>query len=237
MTDKPNVWMPPYIGDYRQGTARLTRDQHGGYLLLIMDYWDNGPPRDDDAELASIVLASPREWKALRPKLERFFTVVDGRWRHKRVHAELESWTARKARFAERAAAGGRAKAAKTRAAGRASSSLEAVLADCPSPSPLKEEGSRSPSSLQPGGRGPRAAEGAAAPPVFPEPALRAAVVEHQAGPLRLAQRRPPSGARSPTVHRRPPQPRVRPRVQAAGRARGPPRGGDQMILRPRSPV
>ena len=42
-----------HIGDYLQDTTRLSTEQQGAYLLLIMDYWTNGPLPDDDAALAS----------------------------------------------------------------------------------------------------------------------------------------------------------------------------------------
>ena len=83
--------MPIYIGKYLADTLHLSRDQHGGYLLLIFAYWRLGRPLpDDDAQLAAIVKASPREWKkSLRPILQPFFTVSDGLWRHKRIDIEL----------------------------------------------------------------------------------------------------------------------------------------------------
>lgn len=117
MTDaKPDTWMPLVIGDYLKDTQRLTTEQHGAYLLLIMSYWTEGPPLDDDEELAAITGLDARSWKKHRPKLERFFRIEDGRWRHKRVDEELERWAAKKALYTARAAAGGRAKAAKSTA-------------------------------------------------------------------------------------------------------------------------
>jgi uncharacterized protein YdaU (DUF1376 family) len=70
---------------------RLTRDQHGGYFLLILACWDGGGriPNDPD-ELAAIVKASPAEWRKLAPKLLPFFE-VDGEYLvHTRVLAEHE---------------------------------------------------------------------------------------------------------------------------------------------------
>ncbi|HYJ44039.1 MAG TPA: YdaU family protein [Xanthobacteraceae bacterium] len=83
-----NNWMPLYIGDYLRDTSRLTTEEHGAYLLLIMDYWVNGPPPDNDRQLAAIVKASPHKWKNLRKILGPFFKIREGYWRQKRIDAE-----------------------------------------------------------------------------------------------------------------------------------------------------
>lgn len=114
MTDKPDVWFPLVVGDYLKDTSRLTTEQHGAYLLLLMDYWVNGPPPDDDQALAAIVKLDARGWKKQRPAIAKYFRIADGVWRQKRSDAELKRWAEKKAKFAERAAAGGRAKAAKS---------------------------------------------------------------------------------------------------------------------------
>jgi uncharacterized protein YdaU (DUF1376 family) len=44
-----DTWMPFYVGDYLSATGRLTTEQHGAYLLILLDYWKNGPPPNDDA--------------------------------------------------------------------------------------------------------------------------------------------------------------------------------------------
>jgi uncharacterized protein YdaU (DUF1376 family) len=138
---KPDTWMPLVIGDYKKDTGRLTRDLHGGYLLLIMEYWTTGPLADDDAELAAIVLATPREWKAIRPKLERFFVVGGGVWRHKRIDRELAAATSRKAKSVERAKAAAEARwgtgtkpkpKGPKHPPGNAPSIPHAVLEECP---------------------------------------------------------------------------------------------------------
>ncbi len=113
---KPDTWMPLVIGDYLKDTTRLTTEQHGAYLLLIMSYWVDGPPLDDDEELAAITGLDAKGWRKNRPKLERFFRIEDGRWRHKRIDQELDRWSQKKAQYVARAAAGGRAKAAKSTA-------------------------------------------------------------------------------------------------------------------------
>lgn len=138
--DKPDAWMPLYIGDYKKDTGRLTTELHGAYLLLIMEYWSTGPLPDDDAELSSITCLGARGWKTARPKLARFFQISDGMWRHKRIENEIEKWTARKAAAIDRARKGGIAKAASSRKP-RASSTPQAVLKQCSSSSPGREEG------------------------------------------------------------------------------------------------
>jgi uncharacterized protein YdaU (DUF1376 family) len=102
---KADVWMPLYIGDYLADTARLTTEQHGAYLLLMMDYWRNGAPPDDDEILRNIVRLSKFLWKKHRTVLEKFFTVKDGRWTHKRIDEEMVSAGASKAKASEQSIA------------------------------------------------------------------------------------------------------------------------------------
>jgi len=111
MTDRPDSFMPLWIGDYLADTMRLTRDQHGGYLLLIMAYWRDGKPLpDDDEALSSITKSSEKEWKKLRPILSKFFKVGEGVWRHGRVDQELHDAAERYAAKVERAKAGAAAR-------------------------------------------------------------------------------------------------------------------------------
>lgn len=84
-----NTWMPLYVGDYLADTQRLTCEQHGAYLLLIMDYWRNGPPPDDDEILAQIVKLDKAKWRKSRGVLSRMFNVENGIWKHKRIDAEI----------------------------------------------------------------------------------------------------------------------------------------------------
>jgi uncharacterized protein YdaU (DUF1376 family) len=80
-------YMPFYVGDYLRDTRHLTTEQHGAYLLLIMEYWAKGSLPDDDTQLARIVGMSPKKWKNVRQVVQAFFH--DG-WHHKRIDAELE---------------------------------------------------------------------------------------------------------------------------------------------------
>lgn len=89
MTKKTDTWMPLYVGDYLADTGRLTTEGHGAYLLLLMDYWRNGPPPDNDEQLASIVRLPLARWKKLRPNLALFFQIEAGLWRQKRAEQEM----------------------------------------------------------------------------------------------------------------------------------------------------
>lgn len=89
MSKKIDQWLPLYVADYKADTSRLTTEQHGAYLLIIMDYWRNGPPPDDDAVLAQITGLPLDRWKKHRPIIERFFAVDDGAWTQKRIELEL----------------------------------------------------------------------------------------------------------------------------------------------------
>jgi uncharacterized protein YdaU (DUF1376 family) len=75
---KRDTWMPLYIGDYLADTSRLSTEQHGAYLLLLMDYWRNGPPPNDDDTLASICKLTPAQWRRHAPLLMTFFDIEDG---------------------------------------------------------------------------------------------------------------------------------------------------------------
>ncbi|MFL9943696.1 YdaU family protein [Paraburkholderia graminis] len=103
--EKINVWMPLFIGAYLADTQRLSTEQHGAYLLLIMDYWMNGAPPDDDEELAQITKLSLSAWKKMKAKVMKFFSLSDGRWSHKRIEKELTAAKHNKSKAVEKARA------------------------------------------------------------------------------------------------------------------------------------
>lgn len=87
---KNDTWMPLYIGDYLADTSRLTTEQHGAYLLILMDYWRNGPPLDEEEELATITKLSVAQWRKHSPKIKPLFTSIDGRLHQKRAEEERQ---------------------------------------------------------------------------------------------------------------------------------------------------
>lgn len=90
MTNKTDIWMPLYVADYLSSTTRLTTEQHGAYLLLIIDYWKNGRLPDDDSILASITRLTVDAWAKHRGVLEGFFEVSNGEWIHSRIEKEIK---------------------------------------------------------------------------------------------------------------------------------------------------
>lgn len=136
MTQAPKTWFPFYVGDYLRDTSRLSTEAHGAYLLLILDYWPNGAPPDDDETLASITKLSLKGWLAMRPRLEPFFSIVNGRWTHKRIEHELIQAEEKHRKRAEAGKQGGKAKANAKQNPSNATSKMEAMPYQSQSPSP-----------------------------------------------------------------------------------------------------
>ena len=139
--EKADIWMPLYIGDYLADTTRLTTEQHGAYLLLIMDYWRSGKLPDNDAVLMQITRLQPNAWSNARAMLEQFFSIENGFWIHSRIDKELELAQKNKDTASQKATKAAMARWNKDNATSNATSINQAMLEQCPSPSP-------SPSSL-----------------------------------------------------------------------------------------
>jgi uncharacterized protein YdaU (DUF1376 family) len=102
--------MPFYVADYLVDTTRLTTEQHGAYLLPILDYWQNGPLPDDDAVLCNVTRLPPTKWQLYRKALAKFFRVTNGEWRHQRIDTEREKTTENEKKISERAHKGAAAR-------------------------------------------------------------------------------------------------------------------------------
>ena len=83
-------WMPFYPADYLADTRRLTTEQHGAYLLLLMDSWSSGALPDDDAVLARVAGLDAERWAQVRQVIARYFQIADGQWVHARIERERE---------------------------------------------------------------------------------------------------------------------------------------------------
>ena len=136
MSDSAKVWMPLYVGDYLADTGRLTTEQHGAYLLMLMDYWRSGPLPDDDAALAQIARLPLERWQQQRQTISRFFNIDAGEWHHKRVDAERAKAEENRAMRTERARKAAAARWDSEDATSNAPSKAQAMLNECPSPSP-----------------------------------------------------------------------------------------------------
>ena len=146
-----DAWMPLYIGDYLRDTMRLTAEQHGAYLLLIMDYWLNGPPPDDDQVLATIAKCSEHSWSNARAALVGYFRIRDGRWHHPRVDEERANARRKHQAAKEKGKQGAKARwgprwdrnadapgKGTSNGQGIAEASPKQCPTDAPSPSPVK---------------------------------------------------------------------------------------------------
>lgn len=128
---KPSTYMPIVIGDYLKDTSRLTCEEHGAFLLMLMDYWVNGPLPDDDKALAAICRLPAARWRIVREAVKPFFRVDAGRWHNKRADLELER-AAKKSRKAK-ASAETRWRQSETDANGHANASPEHMPSQCSS--------------------------------------------------------------------------------------------------------
>lgn len=91
MSTRADTWMKLYWGDYARDTGHLNALGHGAYLMLIKHYWCSGAPlKNDDDELWRIACCdSIREWRKVKQKIVRLFTIDGDLLRHKRVDAEI----------------------------------------------------------------------------------------------------------------------------------------------------
>ena len=98
-----------YVADYLADTMHLTTEEHGAYLLLIMNYWQTGHAIPKK-RLASVARMSNARWTDVENTLSEFFIETPtGEWFHPRIEADL----ARVHSKSKQAKAAGRASAAK----------------------------------------------------------------------------------------------------------------------------
>lgn len=83
-------FMKLYIADYLIDTQHLTTEEHGAYLLLIMNYFNTGKSLpDDDKKLAQICKLGPKRFKKVRANISQFFSRREGQLFHKRIEKEI----------------------------------------------------------------------------------------------------------------------------------------------------
>jgi uncharacterized protein YdaU (DUF1376 family) len=89
---KADTWMPLYIGDYLRDTQKLQAEQHGAYLLLILEAWTHdGRIPTDPEELSTIARVPLDRWQShTAAKVLPFFRQCGDSYVHDRVAQELE---------------------------------------------------------------------------------------------------------------------------------------------------
>jgi uncharacterized protein YdaU (DUF1376 family) len=108
-------YMPLYVGDYLKDTRDLTAEQHGAYLLLLMDMWNrNGALPNNAKVLARITGISPKRWPSVWSAIGSMFVHEGDFLHHKRVDLELQKADQISQKRKLAGSAGGRAKALKT---------------------------------------------------------------------------------------------------------------------------
>jgi uncharacterized protein YdaU (DUF1376 family) len=133
------LWTDAYLGD----TTHLTTIEHGAYLLLLMTAWrtaDCSLP-DDDRLLARYARLNAQQWKRMRPIIEAFFIIQDGKWRQGRLTDERGAVERHRQLQIEKGKAGAIAKALKRQGRGQA-----AAKSGLPSANPQGEAQDKLPS-------------------------------------------------------------------------------------------
>lgn len=103
MADFPALplWTDAYLAD----TRHLTTEQHGAYLLLLMEAWrrkDCALPNDDRL-LARLVGVSAQKWCRMKPVLLEFWELSDGYLKQNRLKKERTYCEQRSQKQRERA--------------------------------------------------------------------------------------------------------------------------------------
>ena len=89
MTSLP--YMQLYVSDYLADTAHLNAQQHGAYMLLLMNYWQRAKPLDNTNDrLAFVARMTSDEWFENKEVLAEFFIVEGDIWTHSRIELDLQ---------------------------------------------------------------------------------------------------------------------------------------------------
>ena len=79
-----------YVSDYLSDTQHLTAEEHGAYLLLIMNYWQTEKPIPQN-RLQGISRVFNDRWTSVKDTLSEFFTEDEnGCWYHTRIEQDLQ---------------------------------------------------------------------------------------------------------------------------------------------------
>ncbi len=107
-------YMRFYAADYLADTHHLSTEEHGAYLLLLLNYWQAGKPLNNvNHRLAYVARMSNERWILVEQVLSEFFDIEGDEWTHRRVEYELDAVLVKstKASFAGKESARQRANA------------------------------------------------------------------------------------------------------------------------------
>lgn len=83
-------YMQLYVADYLADTYHLTTEEHGAYMLMLMNYWQTGKALRYD-RIPSVVRMDKKRFKEIENNLCDFFTIEDDLWVHERIEEDLKS--------------------------------------------------------------------------------------------------------------------------------------------------
>jgi uncharacterized protein YdaU (DUF1376 family) len=82
-------YMQLYVSDYLADTMHLDTEQHGAYLLLIMNYWQTAKPIPKN-RLQAITRVSNDRWSSVELSLNEYFNDTGTHWVHSRIDADIK---------------------------------------------------------------------------------------------------------------------------------------------------
>ena len=89
-------WFKFYMGDFERDTGRLSLAEKGAYIALMSSYYaEESPLPSDKQQLYRIAGAHTKPEQAAVRSVLKYFDMVDGSYRHKRIDGEIAKACAR----------------------------------------------------------------------------------------------------------------------------------------------
>jgi uncharacterized protein YdaU (DUF1376 family) len=109
-------FMPLYTSDYLGDTGHLSTEEHGAYLLILMQMWNAGGSLPaDPSKLARVARCSTKKWLAMQDTVLAFFNIDGDQISSNRLTKERQKVEAKTEVRRSAGAKGGAAKALKTK--------------------------------------------------------------------------------------------------------------------------
>jgi uncharacterized protein YdaU (DUF1376 family) len=89
---KTNIWMPVYWADYMNDTSMLSLCEHGAYMMLLKEYWQQGGALENDREriYRACKAIGENDQRNINYILDKFFHEKSGKFINKRADLELK---------------------------------------------------------------------------------------------------------------------------------------------------